>query len=130
MLQDHLYQGNTQVNLKLSNVNPSTVRYGITQYTYTIIDDEDSGLALLAIQQTNKDQIIKVHPNPFDNEISIETTLPQYNISITNSVGEYIYSQNDQKGNLNISFADKPAGLYLVRIAYGDRSYSTKILKL
>ena len=130
MLQDHLYQGNTQVNLQLSKVSPSSVQYGITQYTFTIIDDEDSGLTPLAIQQTNRDQIIKVHPNPFDNEISIETALPQYSISITNSLGENIYSQDDQKGNLSINFADRPTGLYLVRISNGDKTYVTKILKL
>jgi hypothetical protein len=130
MLQDHLYQGNTQVNLQLSNVNPSSVQYGITQYTFTIIDDEDSGLAPLGVQQTNRDQIIKIHPNPFDNEISIETSLPLYSISIANSLGENIYNQDDQKGNLNINFADRPTGLYLVRISNGDKTYVTKILKL
>ena len=130
MLQDHLYQGNTQVNLKLSNVSPASVGYGITQYTFTIIDDEDSGLTPLAIRQTSKDQIIKVHPNPFDNEITIETALPQYSISITNTLGENIYSHDGQNGNMTISFADRPSGLYLVRISNGDRTYVTKILKL
>ena len=130
MLQDHLHSGNTQVNLQLSNVSPSTVQYLITQYTYTIIDNVDSGLAPLSITQLDNSHHLKLYPNPFDNLITIETTLSQYNVSITNSLGEEVYTINDQKGNLNLDFADKPAGLYLIKVSYSDQTFIRKMLKL
>lgn len=130
MLQDHRYQGNTQVNLQLSNVNPSNMQYGITQYTYTIIDDEDSGLAPLGVQQMTANRNLIVHPNPFDNDITIESSLSQYNISITNSLGEEVYSNENQKGSARINLAELPAGLYLIRVSQGDSSFVRKILKL
>jgi hypothetical protein len=129
MLQDHRYQGNTQVNLQLSNVSPSTVQYGITQYTYTIIDDEDSNLTPLGVIQTNLAQPVSVHPNPFDNLINIETTLSSYHISITNSIGEEILAQ-DFKANTIINLSTQPAGLYFIRLTSGDESYVKKVLKL
>jgi hypothetical protein len=130
MLQDHRYQGNTQVVLQLTNVNPSTVQYGITQYTYIIIDNVDSGLPPLGLRQMDNGQNIRVYPNPFDNEINIQTTLPEYKVSITNSIGQVIYDLNDQKGNITIDFDDQPTGLYFIRLLYGDKSYTTKVLKL
>lgn len=130
MLQDHRNQGNTQVVLQLTNVNPSTVQYGITQYTYIIIDNVDSGLPPLGLRQMDNGQNIRVYPNPFDNEINIQTTLPEYTVSITNSLGQMVYDFNDQKGNIAIDFADQPSGLYLIRLSYGDKVYTTKVLKL
>jgi hypothetical protein len=130
MLQDHRYQGNTQVNLQLTDVNPSNIEYGITQYTFTIIDDVDSGLTPLGVQPVSANQLIKVHPNPFDNDITIETALPVYNIRISNSIGEEVYSRDRQKGTTRVDLAGQPAGLYLIRVSDGDISYVRKVLKL
>ena len=130
MLQDHRYQGNTQVNLQLSNVYPSMVQYGITQYTFTIIDDEDSGLTPLGVQPLANELIIKVFPNPFNNEISISSPLPQYAISITSSLGKQIYHNDAQKGDLYLDLGGQASGLYLLRVSDGDKTYIRKILKL
>ena len=130
MLQDHRYQGNTQINLQLSNVNPSDVQYGISQYTFTIIDDEDSGLAPLGVELLTNEPSIKVFPNPFTNEISISSTLPQYAISITNTLGQEIYLNARQKGDMYLNLGDLASGLYLLRVTDGDKTYVKKILKL
>ena len=129
MLQDHRSQGNTQVVLQLANVNPSNLQYGIIQYTYIIIDDEDSGL-VSGVQPMNRNQNAKVYPNPFDNDISIETSLTPFKISITNSIGQVVYRSNEKEGNITISLADQPAGLYLVKLSSGDRVYTAKVQKL
>ena len=129
MLQDHRSQGNTQVVLQLTNVSPSNLQYGITQYTYIIIDDEDSGL-VSGVHLISTDNNIKAYPNPFDNAINIETTLTKYNINITNSIGEIVYDLVDQHGNLKLNLYGLPTGLYLVRVSNGEYSYTKKILKL
>ena len=129
MLQDHRYQGNTQVVLQLTNVSPSTVQYGITQYTYIIIDDEDSAL-VSGIKPVSIDKDINVYPNPFDRDVKIETTLSQYKISITNSIGQVVYGKEEQKGSITISLAGQPAGLYLIKLSSGDRVYTAKLQKL
>lgn len=130
MLQDHGYQGNTQVNLQLSNVSPSNIEYGITQYTFTIIDDEDSGLNALGVLPMPNGPLLKVQPNPFDNELSIQTALSDYRIKITNSIGEEVYSGEHQKGNIYVNLAGQAAGIYLIRVTLGDTSYIRKALKL
>ena len=130
MLQDHRYQGNTQVNLQLSNVNPADVQYGITQYTFTIIDDEDSGLTPLGVQPLESGAGIKVFPNPFANEISISSPLSKYGISITNSIGQEVYHNDNQKGDLDLDLGGQASGLYLLMVSDGDKTYIKKILKL
>jgi hypothetical protein len=129
MLQDHIRSGNTQINLQLSNVNPSSVQYGISQYSFFIIDDEDSGLAALGIQKMNTSQNIEIYPNPTDNEINISTSLSKYNINIINSIGEKLYDLTDQNGNILIDLSQQPTGIYLIRISDNDFSYTKKILK-
>ena len=130
MLQDHLYQGNTQVNLQLTNVNPSTVQYDIVQYTYTIIDNVDSGLTPLGITAAGEAQNIKVYPNPFEEKIHIETSLTDYNVTLTNSIGETVFDENKLNGSSDIHPANLPSGLYLLKLNHQGDSHIRKIQKL
>ena len=130
MLQDHLYQGNTQVNLQLTNVSPSIVIPDIIQYTYTIIDNEDSGFTPLGVHPTDPALKIKMYPNPFDNDIHIETNMIGYQITITNSLGEKLSDLNDLSGSHDFDLADLPSGLYMIRVSYKGNSYTQKIQKL
>jgi len=128
MLQDHRYQSNKQINLQLTNVNPSAVGYGISQYTFTIIDDEDSNLA--GVQPVLKDLNIKVFPNPLSGEVTISSSLPLYTITITNSIGQEVYHIEKQKGDLDLDLGSQSSGLYVVRVSDGDKTYIKKIMKL
>lgn len=130
MLQDHLYQGNTQINLQLTDVNPSTVQYDIVQYTYTIIDNVDSGLTPLGITATGEVQNIKVYPNPFEDKIHIETALRDYSVTLTNSIGESVFDATKLNGSADLHPADLPSGLYLLKLSYKGDSFIRKIQKL
>jgi hypothetical protein len=130
MLQDHLYSGNKQVNLQLTDLTPSDLQYGISQYTFTIIDDEDSNLFALGINMANNASNISIYPNPFENSISVRTALSDYLIFVTNSLGERVFEVYSKNANTDIDLSGLPSGLYLVTISDGEAKYSKKILKL
>jgi hypothetical protein len=131
MLQDHIHSGNTQVNLQLSDVSPSTVQYGIIQYSYIIVDDEDSGLAGLGINNIDNDGgNIKIHPNPVENDLYISATIPKYNITLSNEIGENAYTVPGLPGENHLDISALPAGLYYIKISNQEISYTKKLIKL
>ena len=129
MLQDHLHSGNTQLNLQLSNVTPSNIQFGISQYTYIIIDNEDSTLAPLDLIQIDIPSI-GMSPNPVNHFLNINTTLLDYSITITNDIGQKIYDLSKQNGEVQLDFINQSGGIYFVRIFNTQFSYIAKVLKL
>jgi len=74
-----------------------------------------------------------VYPNPNDGSFSlnIENGGPEYNVIVTNSVGEEIYKYAVSAGSLNetINLTNHPQGLYYIRITSEDQSWNTSIMK-
>jgi hypothetical protein len=63
--------------------------------------------------------------------LNIENGGPEYNVIVTNSVGEEIYKSSVSAGSLNetINLSNNPQGLYYIRITSGDQNWNTSIMK-
>ncbi len=70
-----------------------------------------------------------VYPNPFTNQIQIETEKPIQNLKLFESNGRLIYSESSiSELNLNLNRLNQ--GVYILRITYGDHSKeSIKLIK-
>ena len=128
ILKDHLRQGNEQINLSLTNVQPTNVIADIVQYTYTIIDDDSTAVSPNGIQ-VDKPESLSIYPDPFRDIINIQTILPDYTISIANPLGENVYDQNHKKGNSTIDLKQLPCGWYVVSVYDGQTTYRSILIK-
>ena len=71
-----------------------------------------------------------VYPNPFNENIFIESDSEITKIEILNSVGEKIYTGNLTNGkNLNINLSHKPKGIYFLKIFTDEEWEIYKVLK-
>ena len=71
----------------------------------------------------------KIYPNPFMDQIQIETEKPIQNLKLFESNGRLIYSESTiSELNLNLNRLNQ--GVYILRITYGDHSKeSIKLIK-
>ncbi|PCJ27417.1 MAG: hypothetical protein COA97_03885 [Flavobacteriales bacterium] len=72
------------------------------------------------------------YPNPFDNELTIELDISDFNntsISVLNAVGKIVLVQKAQSFINKINLSDLPAGIYFVRITSSEFTYSQKVIK-
>lgn len=80
------------------------------------------------------DEIVRIYPNPFFDEVSIEFEEYGENalVDVYNLQGQIIHSENfNLNGNhrFKLDFAGKPAGLYIVQVRYGDLELKKKIIR-
>ena len=102
-------------------VNPSQqLGYGIPDYAKASED-------LLFVSELTKNSSIKVYPNPFSNELTIQSQEKIESIEIYNLVGEKLISSNR---STSISTSQLKAGVYLIKIKVADGTILTeKIMK-
>lgn len=129
MLQDHIHSGNTQINFQLSNVNPASVSYRISQFTYTIIDDEDSNLAPYAITNIVEQSVAVIYPNPTSGVLNISTHLKDYSISVEDILGEEVFSAGSFSDDHELNFTALPSGIYSIKIFDKNEFTTFKLIK-
>lgn len=76
-----------------------------------------------------------VYPNPFENNFNLTINLNQkenYNLSVFNSSGQLIFSQNGEfafgEQSLNIPIKESN-GLYIIQLRVGDKIITKKLMK-
>jgi hypothetical protein len=69
---------------------------------------------------------ITISPNPTTSELNISSSDKIYYITITNLLGQTIYSNQYSSSNVEVNVADIPAGLYFVKV---NGSYVQKFVK-
>lgn len=67
-----------------------------------------------------------VYPNPFNNSISVQTNVSQFQTTITNMAGKVVYKSENQH---NISTQNLPIGMYLLQIDASGEIQTQKIIK-
>lgn len=80
-------------------------------------------------KKPNRD--FRIYPNPSSNTIFIETDIPlgMSIIKIINSNGELVWTNSFDSFPIELDLNDKPSGLYLIQVIYGDITYTEKIIK-
>jgi len=78
--------------------------------------------------------IVRIYPNPFIDEVYIEFEEYGENafVDVYNLLGQNIHSENfNLSGNhrFKLDFSDQPAGLYIVQVRYGDLEVKKKIIR-
>ncbi|WP_316788340.1 FG-GAP-like repeat-containing protein [Pedobacter frigoris] len=77
---------------------------------------------------------IKAIPNPFDNDLSIQTTFgigKTIKIEIFDSIGKKVYTRDhsNENGTINLNLATLPPGLLVLKISLGNEMVQSKIIK-
>ena len=102
---------------------------------------DESGLT--ALKMADKEETVKVYPNPFSDQLNIEIEIDKNDVSsqlcIYNLTGSLIYkfdvsSFNNGKNSivwngLDIQHNPVPAGVYILSFRSNARSYNVRILK-
>tara|TARA_B100000508_G_scaffold140085_2_gene140001 strand:+ start:776 stop:1768 length:993 start_codon:yes stop_codon:yes gene_type:complete len=71
---------------------------------------------------------VSVHPNPFTNQIFVESTLDQINYSILDISGKLL-SKGITTSNQSIDVSSLNSGVYFLKIFEGNKSRTIKVIK-
>ena len=70
---------------------------------------------------------LKIHPNPTNNLIQIE--IENYNGSIEAALYDFTGKLLETTNSTKLSLVNYPKGIYLLKVAYGDRIEEVKVVK-
>lgn len=90
--------------------------------------------SVTSIEEEIKPDLIKVYPNPFNNQLNFEIPLSKnFTFEIFDVIGNRVFQKyfEEQTSNFQITLTeDIPSGIYYVSIRSSDLIYSTKLLKI
>lgn len=73
---------------------------------------------------------LSIYPNPFSNNVSIESgTSGKITYKIINAVGIEVLSGESNCNAINIDTSTLPAGIYVAKVSYGEKTFCHKIIK-
>jgi hypothetical protein len=75
--------------------------------------------------ETNVTSQVKLFPNPFDSDITLETNGEKQDIQVFNVLGTLVHSLDSESATTTIDLSDQPKGIYFVKIG----SVTKKIIK-
>jgi type IX secretion system substrate protein len=95
--------------------------YFIAKYTYDsgscYVHDEGGGTPLLQTGLVNRSaQGILLYPNPATNELTISAGIPIAQVTISNLIGQVVFSGSFNAALVHVNIASLPSGVYLARI--------------
>ena len=70
-----------------------------------------------------------LYPNPVNNELFIDTSLTNYNLSIYNMHGQLLIHPFNYSGSQTFNFNSFPPGMYLLKVITEAKTKVFKILK-
>ncbi len=103
----------------LYNTPNDTMGYGIPDFCLA-----NDSLQVLAVEQMESDAF-SIYPNPATDELMIITSLPEYSVSLINSIGETVYVGRAVK---QIDLTQFGSGLYVVVIHTRDNILRKKLI--
>ena len=80
-------------------------------------------------QSSGNDLNLKISPNPTNGKFTIQTTINNYLLSITNIQGDIIYKSEITNPKSEIDLSGQSSGVYIVSIKSGEKVYHQKLIK-
>jgi len=131
------YSWNTSAAAQSITVSPAV------NTTYTVTGFGSNGCSALAtVTQSvslctgidaieNKNEFVKIYPNPFSNEIVVLLNYidEDTEISIYNSTGQLVYKVNPGQINSTLKLEYLPAGIYFLNISNKQQMQMVKLIK-
>jgi len=94
-------------------------------YTFGI---SANGVVPSSVNAISKD-VVKVYPNPVNNQLFIESNANIQSIEIIDLAGKKIFQNNqDQLNKIEISTMNYPSGFYIVNVKSQNKVYSSKFI--
>jgi hypothetical protein len=96
--------------------------------SYTLVVTNDSGCSTSSSSYDNTDDDISIHPNPNNGLFRIEkpATMQIVEIKIYDIFGHFIYQSKTGEMNFNLQGKHTGAGIYILEVKTGPRTYKTK----
>lgn len=72
---------------------------------------------------------LTIYPNPASNELLIETQLTNYNISLINTLGQFVYQKHSCNGKQTLDVSNLADGMYYLKVAIpGNKPQTKKVM--
>jgi hypothetical protein len=71
----------------------------------------------------------EVYPNPFSEQLSINTNIQDYSLTLYNVQGQRLLTQQNLSGNQSLNYTSFSSGIYLLKIQSKTASKTLKIIK-
>jgi len=115
--------------IKCNDCNLNNLKAALDSYTTGIMSTEYVTSQLVLNNETFDITSTSIYPNPFQNELNIETDKTISNYEVVDISGKTIINSNN-KIDFNNSVSQLNNGIYLLQLSYDDSSNSThKIVK-
>ena len=103
--------------------------YGLTGILLPPNIDKNNGIGERSIKQDGVNEDINIYPNPVKDLIFVEfNNAEKYNIKITNSIGQNVYSNEQAKESVKINAHLWKSGLYILSVFQGDSLIKNELL--
>ena len=98
-------------------------------FIFCLLIGGNSGV-ITGVEMVDKNRNVKVYPNPFSNNLNIETegNNGKQNLEILNPIGQVIYNDNFIE-KTTIQSSNFAPGVYLIKLANGKTFEFKKIIK-
>lgn len=83
----------------------------------------------LSVDKNNLDKFISIYPNPVKNQLTINTTLPNFDYRLSNIQGQILLNNHSDNNIKIIDYSNYASGIYLLTISSDSKQKTYKIIK-
>ena len=107
--------------------------YGFTKYLWEFPEYNNISKIYkgeVGVSEPKTTHNIKIYPNPANGttKVDLDTNEQPYTLTVTNIMGQVVYSMNGHKNTVNLDVANYPAGIYIVNVKTANAISSQKLI--
>jgi hypothetical protein len=133
---DDLPEGSYQIQLVIDNYEPEATKEMTLSENETVTDvdftvDPDLGI-IIDIPTAAKElfmPVLKIYPNPFTDAVHVTGAEHAASLRVINTAGAVVHTQIITGTDATVHLGHLPAGMYIIRMEYGDRATAVKVVK-
>lgn len=96
----------------------------IQHFTFCIPEQEDTTSRIYEVS----DEVINIYPNPAKEQVTIETTVPFFDVVLTDITGKTVWKQAKNTYKTSINCSQLTSGLYLIQLKSSEKTFTKKLL--